>query len=70
MRLAHLADALREAAAAHHAFEQETGKPDADWHTWYARHMLWAHPELHDATHPVQEAAPWSPWGPANGGFY
>ena len=31
---------LREAAEAHHAYEQETGKPDEDWHTWYAQFIV------------------------------
>ncbi len=34
-----LLDALRRAADAHHAYEAETGTPDADWPAWYAGHM-------------------------------
>jgi hypothetical protein len=34
-----LAAALKRAANAHHQYEQFTGKPDADWHHWYAEHM-------------------------------
>ena len=34
-----LAAALKRAANAHHQYEQSTGKPDADWHHWYAEHM-------------------------------
>jgi len=30
---------LRSAAKAHHAYEKATGKPDAEWEKWYARHM-------------------------------
>lgn len=35
-----LAAALKRAAAAHHRYEQSTGKPDADWPTWFAEYIL------------------------------
>jgi hypothetical protein len=34
-----LARALERAAAAHHDYEQQTGKPDEEWAAWYAEHM-------------------------------
>jgi len=34
-----LARALRRAADAHHQYEQQTGRPDPDWPTWYATHI-------------------------------
>lgn len=38
-----LARLLREAEAAHHEFEENTGEPDPDWATWYADKLA---PEL------------------------
>lgn len=38
-----LADLLREAAGAHHAHEQATGKPDPDWPEWYADYLMRHH---------------------------
>lgn len=35
-----LAAALKRAADAHHIFEQQTGKPDPDWASWYAEFLL------------------------------
>lgn len=35
-----LADALKEAEAAHHAFEQARGEPDKDWAKWYAEWLV------------------------------
>ena len=35
-----LAAALREAEAAHGAYEREVGRPDPDWPTWYAKHIV------------------------------
>ena len=35
-----LATLLREAEAAHGAYERQLGHRDEDWPTWYARHML------------------------------
>jgi catechol 2,3-dioxygenase-like lactoylglutathione lyase family enzyme len=35
-----LAAALRRAEAAHGEHERRTGKPDADWPTWYAAYMV------------------------------
>jgi hypothetical protein len=35
-----LAVALREAEAAHAEYEQELGRADADWPTWYARFIV------------------------------
>lgn len=37
---ADLASALKRAAEAHHGYEKGLGHPDADWHTWYAQHMV------------------------------
>jgi hypothetical protein len=34
-----LARALRRAADAHHQHEQQTGRPDPDWPSWYARYI-------------------------------
>lgn len=34
-----LAAALKRAADAHHEYEQQTGKADADWPQWYAEFM-------------------------------
>lgn len=34
-----LASALHRAGEAHHIFEAKLGKPDADWATFYARHV-------------------------------
>ena len=41
----HLADAMKRAAAAHHEYEQKTGKPDANWPEWYADYMVNEHVE-------------------------
>jgi catechol 2,3-dioxygenase-like lactoylglutathione lyase family enzyme len=38
--VAGLAGALRRAEAAHGKHEEETGKPDPDWPTWYAQYMV------------------------------
>lgn len=35
-----LAQALRRAAEAHGRYEEQTGKADPEWPTWYAGHML------------------------------
>ena len=35
-----LAAVLREAEAAHGAYERQLGHRDEDWPTWYARYML------------------------------
>jgi hypothetical protein len=35
-----LADALRQAAAAHGEHEQRTGHADPDWPDWYALYMV------------------------------
>ena len=35
-----LADLLREAERAHGAYEKELGRPDDDWPSWYAGHIL------------------------------
>lgn len=35
-----LAELLKEAADAHHVYEQERGEKDEDWHTWYAVYVL------------------------------
>ena len=35
-----LAAALREAEAAHGEYERELGRPDPDWPTWYANHIV------------------------------
>ncbi len=37
LQLTHL---LRDAKAAHVAFEKATGKPDPDWEPWYASYIL------------------------------
>jgi hypothetical protein len=34
-----LAGLLRDAANAHHVYEQTTGKPDPDWAIWYASYI-------------------------------
>jgi hypothetical protein len=34
-----LAQRLRQAADAHHAYETRIGHPDADWPTWYAEYI-------------------------------
>ncbi len=34
-----LARALRRAADAHHRHEQQTGRPDPDWPSWYALYI-------------------------------
>jgi hypothetical protein len=34
-----LAAALRRAAEAHHAYEEELGHPDSDWPAWYAHYL-------------------------------
>jgi phosphoglycolate phosphatase-like HAD superfamily hydrolase len=34
-----LARALRRAADAHHQHEQQTGRPDPDWPSWYAQYI-------------------------------
>lgn len=34
-----LAQLLKDAAAAHHVFEQQQGKPDANWPEWYADYI-------------------------------
>ena len=58
-----LARALRRAADAYHPREQQTGPPDPDWPTWYARyiereqaeteHKRTVSPPLEGATVPV-----------------
>jgi hypothetical protein len=35
-----LAEALREAEAAHGEYERGLGRPDPDWPTWYARFIV------------------------------
>jgi hypothetical protein len=35
-----LAALLREAASAHHRYEETLGAPDPDWPTWYAKYLL------------------------------
>ena len=45
-----LATALRSAADAHHEYEDELGRPDKDWATWYAGHIVGQHPELLEQT--------------------
>ena len=35
-----LARLLREAAQAHHDYEQQLGERDEDWPTWYAEFIL------------------------------
>lgn len=35
-----LADALRRAADAHHAYEHTLGHADENWPTWYAKFMM------------------------------
>lgn len=35
-----LADALREAATAHHTYELESSTPDANWPDWYTEHIV------------------------------
>jgi hypothetical protein len=35
-----LADLLREAEHAHGLYEKQLGHADADWPTWYARHII------------------------------
>jgi hypothetical protein len=35
-----LADALRQAAAAHGEHEERTGQADPDWPDWYALYMV------------------------------
>lgn len=37
---AELEKALREAAEAHHVFEDRTGQHDENWPHWYARHIV------------------------------
>jgi hypothetical protein len=37
---ARLMTLLRDASTAHHAYEQQLGKPDPDWQGWYAAHMV------------------------------
>jgi hypothetical protein len=37
---AHLAEALRRAAAAHGRHEEEIGQADPDWPEWYAQYMV------------------------------
>jgi hypothetical protein len=55
-----LAAALKRAADARHQYEQSTGKPDADWSTWYAeyilegKHHIW-NPEDHYDTRPLMD---------------
>jgi len=41
-----LAALLKEAAEAHHKFEETLGKADEDWPTWYANFM---HARIEDA---------------------
>jgi hypothetical protein len=58
-----LARALRRAADAHSQYEEQTGRPDPDWPSWYARYLereqteprhVSAFPARHDgATVPV-----------------
>lgn len=35
-----LATILRDAAEAHHVYEESIGHADSDWPTWYAEYML------------------------------
>lgn len=35
-----LAEALRRAAAAHGALEEQIGHPDPDWPDWYAQYLV------------------------------
>jgi hypothetical protein len=35
-----LASALRRAAAAHHEYEEKTGRHDPDWPDWYAKFIV------------------------------
>ncbi len=35
-----LARLLREAAEAHHEYEQRLGRPDEDWPKWYAEYII------------------------------
>jgi hypothetical protein len=35
-------ESLKDAAAAHHFYEVETGGPHAEWAEWYATHMVGA----------------------------
>ena len=35
-----LARLLKEAAEAHHDYEQQLGEPDENWPTWYAEFIL------------------------------
>ena len=34
-----LTHALKRAADAHGQYEERTGRPDAEWPSWYAEHM-------------------------------
>lgn len=38
-----LANALKDAAKAHHEYEQKMGVPDADWPIWYADYIFKTH---------------------------
>jgi len=50
-----LAQALRRAADAHHQHEQQTGRPDPDWPSWYALHIEREQARLEDeGTFPVR----------------
>ncbi len=35
-----LAQLLKEAQSAHHIYEQELGKADVNWASWYARYIF------------------------------
>lgn len=47
-----LARLLRDAEHAHGEYETQLGHRDADWPTWYARHML---PKLQELLQPQSE---------------
>lgn len=36
----YMTELLKQAAAAHHEYEQQSGKPDAEWEKWYADFMM------------------------------
>ena len=44
-----LAQALRRAADAHGQYEEQTGHPDPDWPSWYARYLEREQAETHQA---------------------
>ncbi len=53
-----LAQALRRAADAHHEHEQQTGRPDPDWPSWYAAYIEREQAGLKDeGTFPVRPGA-------------